>query len=701
MDEFSKQALTAEYKNGLRSVLDILQNLNVGNNPGAAAPLQALQALVGNDDVYEQEITEFTFTIPPFSMQDHVAALGAIHPQKDLHYQDKHSVLYRNAQPASFPERDPEAAAHIARTALLNTNANATVAELQAAEATARAQQEVRNRGTLTVPPVWELLQREANNDIRGEDALLIFTDSQHKIVDWYAVANNLRQFGEPLGYTNQHYKRALDRFVGFFSPSLKAVTDNLEAVELAQFLMRTSIPASKFERLTNQMTTLVRQPNMPLKSTLAQLQGMALAYYNDKPIAERQSSVNRIMIQGLISFTTGITNKYLTNQISLTQVQGRTCQWNDLLDAVINSERIHGTPQTPLSFQPNLRSSVDLFHSTYAPVENGIITEPIPVEYPYNPNYDFYNAPHYNDQQNPHINDSRPAIHRMRPVNIPVQQNPVHRPVQVPIVPQLGNNQAAPLIPPPQPPMPPPIPAPNPPPPAIPKRQDHDIPPPPRPERHRSASPQPRRSSRKKQQAMNYDAQAGAYIHNITTQQPRQYSSSPSRQNQQRSYSQSRDNKSQQPRNNQYRSPSRDRYSQNQMNNGSYNNRNNSPYRQNNQSQNQGYQNRSPQTSDRRSYSDNRYRSDSRNRGPSRDNRYRDQRQRSPSPYRNNNNQYNSSNRQSRSDSQRYRDYRQQRPRSQEKSYQQQRPYSPGRNDQRQRSQSPYRNNGYQPINS
>jgi len=660
MDEFAKTAINMEVRSGFREVLEVLQTI-AGANPQVAPALQNLQNLVGNEDQYEQEIQDFTFNVPLMSLQQHIEDLGPIHPQKDVHFRERNAVLFRNSNPDSYPHMDPETAAFQAREQLRQANPNAVDADLDAAEQTAREEQEQANLRASLQAPVWDLLQRDHDNDIRAEDALLVFVDTQHKNVDWYVLVRNLRAFGEPKGYTLDHYKRALDRFIGFFAPSLKPVTDELQAVELAQFLMRTSIPTSKFERLTSQMASLVRQPYAPLKAVLAQLQGAALAYYHDKPIDEQNASVNRLMIQGLVSFTSGIVNKQLLDQIRLSQVQGKSLNWQHLLEAVTNAERIHGVPQTPLPFQANLRSSVDLYHSTFAPVEPNIGYDPRPVEYSLNPHSDFYNAPSYAPQM-PYVpHDYRPAIQRIRPVNVPVQQQPVHQPVHVPAVPQPGPPAPPPPPPPPhhavpqlqqqlpqpapqlplQPPQLPRQPQPQQAPP-LPQRHDLNTPPPPRP-RRQTASPQ-RRSSRDRRQTMHYDAQAGAYLHNTYTEQ-RNRPYSPERSNGNRNNSRNRGSSQQ----NQYRQQSRDRYF------------GNGDRQQNESPRRDRQQNGSPRRDDNhRSYSRNNQqrnssrdgRQNSRDRNNYNNNYNNGQRQRSPSPYRRDNNQYNSGNRPSRSDS-------------------------------------------------
>jgi hypothetical protein len=228
----------------------------------------------------------------------------------------------------------------------------------------------------------WELMQRDSSNDIRQEDSLLVFIDPKHTIIDWYTVVKNIKKFGEPLGYTEQHYLNVMQRFVGYFAPALKPITDELNAIELAKFLMKMSMPVSKFERLTQQITNLTRIPSDNLRAVMAQMQGLALALYNNKPQDEQKSLVNRLLITALLSFTVGPTKASLSAEIYSLQLQGKTPEWLNLLDAVINSERIHGVPQMQLHFKTNFTPTPALFNTMHISVDNPANNPYSPVEY-------------------------------------------------------------------------------------------------------------------------------------------------------------------------------------------------------------------------------------------------------------------------------------------------------------------------------
>ncbi len=46
----------------------------------------------------------------------------------------------------------------------------------------------------------------------------ITFTDEHHKDIDWHVTINNLHALGRELGYTLNHYNRAMNRFVSYTS---------------------------------------------------------------------------------------------------------------------------------------------------------------------------------------------------------------------------------------------------------------------------------------------------------------------------------------------------------------------------------------------------------------------------------------------------------------------------------------------------
>lgn len=645
--EFLRTNLQSDLRQGLKTVVNLFQELNLVNagNQNTVNAFKSLQTLVGNDTpTIQAEIESFSFSVPAQTFQNLVAELGATHPKLGLHFTDRRGILHRNSHPASYNFIEPDVAGWAARDALQAAQPNATLPQLQDAYDAAKMNREGINRTVAQTAPIWTLLQRDSCNDIRQEDSLLIFLDHQHKSVDWYTVVKNLKRYGEPIGYNLDHYKRCLDRFVGFFAPALKPVTDELPAGELAKFLMRMTLPTPKFERLAMQIQSLVRNPAENLRNVLAQLQGMATAYYNDKPIAEQPALINRLMVTGLLSFTTGQTNKALSAALELSQLQGKNPAWLTLTESVMNSERIHGIPQVTLPFRAMLPPTTSLFTSTHFPVESPVHAPYTSVEYSLNPVDPFYSQVEYPNttghSQFPNVPQSPMNPMGPKPVTNPVGGIYAPAPVQgiMPMahnIPQLLPNNPAVQSPPREQ--------------VQPNRPANMVP--------RPTRPVSRKSSRTKTQTKHYDASAGAYLNQSAYVETKSQSRPGS--NQRRPNT---DNRSQRPQ--QYNDQSRER----SRSSGYDNKRFYTPNRESRPPTPNGYQitrpqSKSPMRTGYNTASSNQYRP------------------RSPSPYRSNTQQRSGNNFRSPSYSNQ----------SYSKGYSNQKPYTQHGND-RSRFQSPYR---------
>jgi hypothetical protein len=159
-------------------------------------------------------------------------------------------------------------------------------------------------------------------------------------------------------------------------------------------------------------------------------IQGLALALYQDRPQREQELLVNRLIINGLLSFTTGSTNTSLTQTITSLQIRNQIPQWKQLLDACVKSERLNGAPTMPLQFKPPPKNVVNLYHSTNQPVEPDPLYEIVPVQPPLLLEQDSYQP-----SEKRYGYKKLTPVHEPRPTVGPRRNN--HR--------QLHNNQAPP----------------------------------------------------------------------------------------------------------------------------------------------------------------------------------------------------------------------------------------------------------------
>jgi hypothetical protein len=550
------------------------------------------------------------------SFNDLVTLLGTVHPEHGKHFTERNHVLHYNAQPNSYNIKDPEEEALKAREALRLENAQATEAQLVAEQNRVRTLTENTNRTVRNTLPEWRLMKRDANNDLRLEDSLLVFLDAKHTTVDWYVVVKNLKKLGEPLGYTEMHYLNALQRFIGYFAPALKTVTDELNATDLAKFLMRMSVPQPKFERLTTQIQALTRHVNENLRTIMAQLHGMTVALYSNKSIDEQKALINRLMITGLINFTAGPTRQALIATIENNQINNKTPDWKILIESVISSERVHGMPQVNLSFKATVPQATSLFNTMLLPVDSPAINPYSPVEYGIHPVNPIYNPNNYGPY--PTGRDYEQSFY------VPKAPKSVTQPVQPTFNPTPVRTQPVEVRNP-----PPPVPSSSG---AVPKSTRATPP----VEKDKTPS-EPRKSKRQRRKAKLYEPETGSYVYLTYASANSSRSTSPEVQKDQRHRSNSK-SKGHEPRqkqksydnrqkpNNNYSDSSKSRNSS-QSSKGSK-----SPFRSNNK---KGYnKDKSKNNKGKTNYKNkNSYRGSSNSKSPQRDNRNR-ARSNTPSKY-------------------------------------------------------------------
>jgi hypothetical protein len=142
------------------------------------------------------------------------------------------------------------------------------------------------------------------------------------------------------------------------------------------------------------------------------------------------------VMIIGLISFTCGVTQKSLISAVESAQLSGRSLDHTVLTESVLMSEKANGMPTTPLQFKNTPSTHASLFHSTFMPVDQPVISKINPVEYgPLNTiAYDRYSNPPLfaqTDSATPNwftpssIKQTVSKQYQPKPIQSPPQQQP------------------------------------------------------------------------------------------------------------------------------------------------------------------------------------------------------------------------------------------------------------------------------------
>lgn len=166
------------------------------------------------------------------------------------------------------------------------------------------------------------------------------------------------------MGYTPQHYKKCLIRFVEYFNPELRTLTQDLDASQLAKFLLKLTVPQNPKDELQRELRTTSRNANEPITEVVNKLHAIAQLYYKDYAAVESAVLINKFMTMGLVHFTFGQTRQALLAAIDYDNMQNKPRSWLKLLESVQYSERMYGLPTQPLTYANPDSPSLPLYNS-------------------------------------------------------------------------------------------------------------------------------------------------------------------------------------------------------------------------------------------------------------------------------------------------------------------------------------------------
>jgi hypothetical protein len=198
------------------------------------------------------------------------------------------------------------------------------------------------------------------------EDSLLQYVDKKHTQVDWYSTIITLRETGHKIGYTRDHFKRVLHRFISYFKPEMNQIGQRMGIDELARLLMTSTMPINERELIITEINKITRRISESLRVPMSNLYSLATTYYNDATDGETQR--NKILFQGLLNFTTGTTKEQLQKLITYSQLHKIKLDYHDTLETCIISEKSSGSPKTDLKFGQS--ENVMVFQSTFSPID-------------------------------------------------------------------------------------------------------------------------------------------------------------------------------------------------------------------------------------------------------------------------------------------------------------------------------------------
>jgi hypothetical protein len=376
MDPFSHLIINVQNAKKLQNVVEALRCIPIPDNESKERLEKAIQKIEApqehNLPEAIQRIQEFTFTEPELSYHD-ISVRPKYKPMKHgIHYQNDDNTLYYNSIIEETDWEEEVVAAIRARDLAAAQHHTAEQCQ-QAYEAELVKQQRI-NAAAYATPPNWILIKRKTLNDTRMEDSLLQYADKEHTQIDWYSTLNTLRETGEKIGYTRDHYKRVLHRFISWFNPEMNQIGQLMNIDQLARLLMTSTIPANKTEIIMEEIKKLTRKPGESLRIPMTNLLSLLNTYYETNLGAEHPQ-VSRLLFYGLLELTSGETKEQLKELIKYSQLHKIKLDYHDTLETCILSEKTNGEPAEDLKFDQS-KETVMVFQSTISPVDTLMDTD-------------------------------------------------------------------------------------------------------------------------------------------------------------------------------------------------------------------------------------------------------------------------------------------------------------------------------------
>ncbi len=346
----------------LSETIRLFERLNVNRQE-----LRTLKTLNSDRSKRDDDaIDNFEFEIPEHTLDEFLELLytDGIEPKEFVHFRELRSGAFKNVARNSYTVA-PDSEGQKVRYNEAAANPNATEENLADAYKRGVTAANLHNTRAREVRPQWVLLKRTEGNDSRAEDQLLRFLDSDHSIPDWYHIILNIKRLGESLGYAEHHYRCVLDRYISYYEPNMAKLTSSLSVTEIARFMMRLTAPESVYETLNEQLSRLVRRPNDNLKLVINKLYMIATGLSNDiRDPREKADNITRLIVHGLTAFTQGKTQQDLLNTLKILKKKSSTVDWVALLDGIVESESIHGTPTVTLTYNSPIQPNITLYNT-------------------------------------------------------------------------------------------------------------------------------------------------------------------------------------------------------------------------------------------------------------------------------------------------------------------------------------------------
>jgi hypothetical protein len=315
----------------LTKILEAMKLLGKAD-PDSGKILDEAEKELGIGSKKKRETGEIKFTVPPHDLRtwlDTVRRQG-VKPKAGIHYREINGKTEVNIEKASYTVVESEYGyKELNEKQMTNpkmTEEEKTKAYYDGCEKARKLNEAARNTN-----PTWILVEKDNECNTRDEDTMLRYLDQKKEAIDWYASIRNLSSYGSRTGYSMQHYKRCIDRWVSYFAPNTQPVTDQMDANEAASYLSSLTLPDNDVEIVEREICNMTRKVGEKLISKMSNLKALADRLYSDYDPKEKEVNVERIKMHGLLCFTAGETRKQLEEALSTSKRNKEKPEWEEL----------------------------------------------------------------------------------------------------------------------------------------------------------------------------------------------------------------------------------------------------------------------------------------------------------------------------------------------------------------------------------
>lgn len=307
---------------------------------------------------------DIKFKVPEDTLESWCDKLrkNKIKPMHFVHFREMNGRLMANINAKTYTLDEGESGNREIEI-LLARKQEASQEEINRAYEKGVLSAKIENDKAINETGTWILLSRIAENDTSEDDAMIRYVENDNNQIDYFYSVRNLASLGERLGYTEYHYKNTLDRWVSYFDPQLRPLTERMGMNEMATFLSNLTLPESEYEMIEREINGLVRKQGDKIISVMTYLKALAETKYRELNQVEKELVISKIMITGLLNMTSGKTKASLVEALNECKRKNIDIEWESFLEGVVKCEIFYGLPTENLRYKKATEQTISNFN--------------------------------------------------------------------------------------------------------------------------------------------------------------------------------------------------------------------------------------------------------------------------------------------------------------------------------------------------